>query len=71
MKIDSLSEISILMCISKEDNPKYLIKALESLREKYLFFYELIIVQDCTLTEALNKVINNFRKLIKIRKLTL
>ena len=71
MKIDYLNEISILMCIYKTDNPKYLFKALDSLVKQSEFFYELIIVQDGTLTEELNKVINNFRKLIKIRKVSL
>ena len=71
MEINYLNEISILMCIYKKDNPKYLFKALDSLIKQSEFFYELIIVQDGTLTKELNKVINNFRKLIKIKKVSL
>ena len=71
MKIDSLSEISILMCLYKKDNPKYLIQALESLREQSLFFDELIIVQDGILNAELKKVINKFKKLLKIKQISL
>ncbi len=71
MKNDYISEISILMCIYKEDNPKYLIKALESLRVQSTFFYELIIVQDGILNSELQNVIEKFKKLIKIKQISL
>ena len=71
MKLDSISEISILMCIYKEDNPNYLGKALESLIKQSKYFYELIIVRDGTLTTELDKVINKFKKLIKIKEISL
>ena len=62
MKNDYISEISILMCIYKEDNPKYLINALDSLRVQSSFFYELIIVQDGNLNSELENVIKKFKK---------
>jgi len=71
MTNDYISEISILMCIYKEDNPKYLIKALESLRVQSTFFYELIIVKDGSLSSELENVIKKFKKLIKIKQISL
>ena len=71
MKINYRSEISILMCVYKEDNPEYLDKALDSLKEQTAFFYELIIVQDGILTAELKKVINKFKKLIKTKQISL
>lgn len=71
MKRENLIEISILMCIYKEDNPNYLVKALESLKKQSTFFYELIIVEDGILTAELKKVINKYKKLIKIKYISL
>ena len=71
MQLDYLSEISILMCVYKEDNPKYLDEALESVRLQSWFFYELIIVEDGILPSELKKVINKFKKLIKIKQILL
>ena len=71
MKKNSLSEISILMCIYKNDNPKYLVKALESLKKQSIFFNELIIVQDGNSTIELENIIKKFKKLIKIKHISL
>ena len=70
MKKDNPSEISILMCTYKEDNPKYLAKALESLKEQSDFFYELIIVEDGILTAELKKIINKYNKSLKIKQIS-
>ena len=43
MKLDYQSEISVLMCVYRKDNPKYLDKALGSLKVQSEFFYNLII----------------------------
>ena len=68
MKDDYISEISILMCIYKEDNPKFLVNALDSLRVQSTFFYELIIVQDGNLNSELKNVIKKFH-LTKYKKM--
>ncbi len=71
MQLDYSSEISILMCVYKEDNPQYLDKALESIKVQTGFFYELIIVEDGILPSELKKVIKKFKKFIKIKQITL
>ena len=71
MKLDYPSEISVLMCVYRKDNPKYLDKALGSLKVQSEFFYNLIIVEDGDLTSELKKVINKFKKLIKIKQISL
>ena len=71
MQFNYLGEISILMCVYREDNPQYLDKALESVKIQSGFFYEVIIVEDGILPSELKKVINKFKKLIKIKQISL
>ena len=71
MQLNYLGEISILMCVYRGDNPQYLDKALESVKIQSGFFYELIIVEDGILPSELKKVINKFKKLIKIKQISL
>ena len=54
------------MSVYEKDNPKYLIEALESLKNQSDFFYELVLVKDGTLNIKLDRIIDKYKKEIKI-----
>ena len=64
-------EISILMCVYKNDNENYLINALESIRKQTDFFYKLVIVKDGKLGPEVEKVIDKYKKEIKIKTISI
>ena len=61
-----MKKVSILMPVYKKDNAKYLTEAFESLKKQSNFFYELLLVRDGKLNIELDKVINKYKKQLKI-----
>ena len=62
-----MNKISILMSVYKKDNPEYLTEAFESLKNQTEFFYELVLIQDGSLTIQLDRIIDKYKKVIKIK----
>lgn len=62
-----MNKISILMSVYKKDNPEYLTEAFESLKNQTEFFYELVLVKDGTLSIQLDRIVDKYKKVIKIK----
>ncbi len=60
--MNRMKNYSILMTVYKNDNPKFVVEAIDSMVKQTVKTDDFVIVCDGPITDELNEVINNFEK---------